>query len=128
MTYFAILAGALYCALAVAAGAFGTHGLADRLDARALELWDTAARYLVYSGFGLLAVGILDELWDERLLTAAGWSLALGGLIFSGSLFAMALGAPRWLGAVTPIGGLLLIAGFLAFAWTAIARHLEGAG
>lgn len=128
MTHFSIIAGALFCALAVAAGAFGAHGLADRLEPRALELWHTAAQYLIYTGFGLLAVGILDELWDERLLTAAGWSLVVGGVLFSGTVFALALGAPRWLGAVTPLGGLLLIAGFLAFAWTAIARHLEGAG
>jgi uncharacterized membrane protein YgdD (TMEM256/DUF423 family) len=126
MTHFAIITGAFYCALAIAAGAFGAHGLSSRLDAQALDLWETAARYLMYAGFGLLAVGILDELWHERLLTAAAWSLALGGLIFSGTVFALALGGPRVLGAVTPVGGLLLIAGFLAFAWTAIARHLEG--
>jgi uncharacterized membrane protein YgdD (TMEM256/DUF423 family) len=125
MSLAAILIGALYCALAVAAGAFGAHGLAGRLDARSLELWETAARYLMYSGLGLLAVGILDDLWHERLLTAAAGSLALGGLIFSGTVFALALGGPRVLGAVTPVGGLLLIAGFLAVAWTAIARHLD---
>jgi uncharacterized membrane protein YgdD (TMEM256/DUF423 family) len=126
MTHFAIILGAVYCALAIGAGAFGAHGLASRLDGRALDLWETAARYLMYSGLGLLAVGILNELWHERLLNAAAWSLALGGLIFSGTVFALALGGPRILGAVTPVGGLLLIAGFLAFAWTAIARHLEG--
>lgn len=125
MTHFAIITGALYCAIAVGAGAFGAHGLGNRLDARSLELWETAARYLMYTGLGLLAVGILDELWDERLLHAAGGALALGGLIFSGTVFALALGAPKWLGAVTPIGGLLLITGFLAFAWTALARHFD---
>jgi len=125
MSQLAILIGAIYCALAVAAGAFGAHGLAERLDPRALELWETASRYLMYSGLGLLAVGILDELWHERLLTAAAASLAIGGLVFSGTVFALALGAPRFLGAVTPLGGLLLIAGFLAVAWTAIARHLD---
>jgi len=125
MTHLGILIGALYCALAVAAGAFGAHGLAGRLDARSLDLWETAARYLMYTGLGLLAVGVLDQLWHERLLTAAAGSLALGGLVFSGTVFALALGGPRVLGAVTPLGGLLLIAGFLAVAWTAIARHLD---
>ncbi len=125
MTHLGILIGALYCALAVAAGAFGAHGLAGRLDARSLELWETAARYLMYTGLGLLAVGVLDQLWHERLLTAAAGSLALGGLVFSGTVFALALGGPRVLGAVTPLGGLLLIAGFLAVAWTAIARSLD---
>lgn len=126
MSHFAIITGAVFCALAVAAGAFGSHGLASRLDPHELDLWETAARYLMYTGLGLLAVGILDEQWNERLLAAAAWSLAVGGLVFSGTVFALALGGPRMLGAVTPVGGLLLIAGFLAFAWTAIARHLEG--
>jgi uncharacterized membrane protein YgdD (TMEM256/DUF423 family) len=125
MTQLGILIGALYCALAVAAGAFGAHGLAGRLDARSLDLWETAARYLMYTGLGLVAVGVLDQLWHERLLTAATGSLALGGLVFSGTVFALALGGPRVLGAVTPLGGLLLIAGFLAVAWTAIARSLD---
>lgn len=125
MTQLGILIGALYCALAVAAGAFGAHGLAGRLDARSLDLWETAARYLMYTGLGLVAVGVLDQLWHERLLTAAAGSLALGGLVFSGTVFALALGGPRVLGAVTPLGGLLLIAGFLAVAWTTIARHLD---
>ena len=128
MTYFAILFGAFFCAVAIAAGAFGAHGLAERLDQRELHLWETATQYLIYTGFGLLAVGILDELWDERLLTAAGWSLVIGGVVFSGTVYALALGGPRWLGAVTPLGGLLMIAGFLAFAWTAIARNLEAGG
>lgn len=122
MSHPLILFGALYCAFAVAAGAFGAHGLAARLDERGLELWETASRYLMYSGLGLLAVGLLDLAWQERLLGWAGGSLALGALIFSGTVFALALGGPRVLGAVTPLGGLLLIVGFLLVAWTAF-RH-----
>ncbi len=115
-----ILIGALYCAIAVAAGAFGAHGLAARLDERSLELWETASRYLMYSGLGLLAVGLLNLAWQQRILGWAGGSLALGGLIFSGTVFALALGGPRILGAVTPIGGTLLIVGFLLVAWAAV--------
>lgn len=111
-----IVIGALYCAVAIAAGAFGAHGLADRLDARGLELWETAARYLMYSGLGLLAFGAVAKAWQQTLAGPA-WCLAIGGLIFSGTVFTLALGGPRWLGAVTPLGGLGMIAAFL---WLAV--------
>jgi len=124
MSHFAILAGAVYCALAVAAGAFGAHGLADRLDVRGLDLWETAARYLMYAGLGLLAAGVLDLSWQSRPLAVAAWSLALGGLVFIGTVSALALGGPRVLGAVTPLGGLGLIVGFLAIAWAAVVRGM----
>ena len=125
MGHLFVAAGAVYAALAVAAGAFGAHSLAGRLDPRSLELWESAARYLMYGGLGLIAAGMLERVWAERLLVAAGWCLALGALVFSGTVFALALGAPRILGAVTPVGGLLLIAGFAAVAWAAVDRHLE---
>ena len=113
-----ITLGALYCAVAVAAGAFGAHALEARLAADALTLWETAARYLMYAGLALLAVGILADRWGQPL-AAAGIGLAAGGAIFSGTVFALALGAPRWLGAVTPLGGLGLIVGLLALALAA---------
>lgn len=125
MGHLFIAIGALLAAAAVGAGAFGAHGLADRLDPRQLELWETAARYLFYSALGIIATGTLERLWAQKLLVAAGWVLLAGGVIFSGTVFALALGAPRVLGAVTPIGGLLLIAGFLLLAWAALDRHLE---
>jgi uncharacterized membrane protein YgdD (TMEM256/DUF423 family) len=113
--------GALCCALAVVAGAFGAHGLAARLDARSLQLWETAARYLMYGGLGQAAVGILAAAGEGgrggRLGSAAGVSLLGGTIVFSGTLAALALGGPRWLSAVTPLGGLLVIAGFLLLAW-----------
>lgn len=115
-----IAIGALLVALAVGAGAFGAHGLADRLAARELALWETAARYLVYAGFGLLALGLAAGRVTPGPAAVAGWSLLAGGLLFSGTVAALALGAPRWLGAITPVGGLLLIAGFVAFAWSAL--------
>jgi uncharacterized membrane protein YgdD (TMEM256/DUF423 family) len=114
-----IAAGALLAALSIAAGAFGAHGLADRLEPRSLELWETAARYLIYAAFGLLAVGLSGERLG-RGAAVAGWSLLAGGVVFSGTVAALALGAPRWLGAVTPLGGLLLIAGFVALAVAAL--------
>jgi len=125
MGHLFVAAGAVYAALAVAAGAFGAHTLAGRLDPRSLELWESAARYLMYGGLGLVACGVLERLWAERLLIAAGWCLALGAPVFSLSVFALALGGPQIFGAVTPVGGLLLIAGFAVIAWAAIDRHLE---
>ena len=115
-----IASGALVCAVAVMAGAFGAHGLKSRLDAESLALWETAARYFMYAGLGLVLVGLTALHEAKRGFDAAGICLGVGALIFSGTVAAIALGGPRWLGAVTPIGGTLMIAGFLLFAWTAL--------
>ena len=110
--------GAVLCALSVVAGAFGAHGLKARLDPASLELWETAARYLMYTGFGLVALGVVGQL-TGRPVGAAGWSFVAGAGIFSGTVALLALGAPRWLGAITPIGGVLMILGFLLLAVSA---------
>jgi uncharacterized membrane protein YgdD (TMEM256/DUF423 family) len=120
-----IFLGALCGAVAVMAGAFGAHALRERLGPRELELWETAARYLMYGGLAQVLVGLFQfQLAVQRSLRPglgpAGWCLFLGSLIFSGTVAALALGGPRWLGAVTPIGGTLLIAGLLLFAWAAL--------
>jgi len=121
--------GAFACALAVAAGAFGAHGLRGRLSSDSLELWETAARYLIYGGFGTILAGLaaLHAAGHTGQSAAAGspgaWAavfLLAGSVLFSGTVFALALGAPRWLGAVTPLGGLLVILGFLLLAWVAL--------
>lgn len=108
--------GAALVAVAVGAGAFGAHGLKGRLDLRALELWETAVRYLVISGFGLLAAGLAARLEPGKPWSLPAAMLLAGGLVFTGTVGAIALGAPRWLGAVTPVGGLLMIAGFVGLA------------
>ena len=115
-----IMLGAICGALSVVAGAFGAHALAARLDPRALQLWETAARYLMYGGIGMILVGLFGAQGARRGVNAAGWCLLAGSVIFSGTVFALALGGPRLLGAVTPIGGTLLIVGFLIFAWSAL--------
>ena len=115
-----IFLGALLGAVSVMAGAFGAHGLAARLDARSLELWETSARYLMYGALSLALVGLLGRQGVVRGVTGAGWCLLAGSLIFSGTVAVLALGGPRWLGAITPIGGTLLIVGFLLFAWAAL--------
>lgn len=113
-----IAAGAFVCAAAVIAGAFGAHGLASRLDAASLALWETAARYFVYTGFGLLAIGLTALHGGRADLGGAGWCLLVGGLIFSGTVAVLALGGPRWFGAITPLGGAAMIAGFV---WLGVA-------
>ena len=109
--------GAAGCALAVIAGAFGAHALASRLDERALQLWETSARYLMYGGLGIILVGLAAARWPAA--ERAAWALLAGTLLFSGTVAGLALGGPRWLGAVTPLGGTLMIVGFLLFAWAA---------
>jgi uncharacterized membrane protein YgdD (TMEM256/DUF423 family) len=109
--------GAILGGLAVAAGAFGAHGLRERLDARSLEVFETAAKYQMYHAPALLAVGLLALTGrGGTSLNLAGWSFLVGVLIFSGTLYALAFTGIRWLGAITPIGGLALIVGWFALA------------
>jgi uncharacterized membrane protein YgdD (TMEM256/DUF423 family) len=95
--------------LAVSAGAFGAHGLRDRLDARSLEIFETAARYQMYHALGLFAVAWLAA-------NTAGWLMLAGIVLFSGSLYALALTGVRAFGAVTPIGGACFLAAWVALA------------
>lgn len=109
--------GLAFAAVAVAGGAFGAHGLAERLDARGLELWETAVRYLVYGGLALACLGAFD---GRGSTGAAPLLLAFGTAVFAGTVALLALGLPGWLGAVTPIGGALMIAGLVLAAWGAL--------
>ncbi len=111
--------GAVLAALSILAGAFGAHGLKARLDTASLELWETAARYLMYCGFGLMIMGLAAIQTGRSSFDASGYMLLVGGLIFSGTVATLALGGPRWMGAITPIGGLLMVGAFFYFAWTA---------
>ena len=96
--------------LAVVAGAFGAHGLAGRIEARSLQTFETAVRYHLIHGLGLLAVGILVRQGVGAPAGLAGALMSAGVVLFSGSLYWLALGGPRWLGPVTPLGGICLIA------------------
>jgi len=108
---------AVNMAIAVALGAFGAHGLKNLVDGQQLAWWHTATLYLFIHALGLLLVGILLRL--NYATQATAWLLQLGVIVFAGSLYAMTLGAPRWFGAITPIGGVLMIAGWLWLAITA---------
>ena len=111
-TFLAI--GALLGLVAVAAGAFGAHALEARLSPDRLAIFETAARYQMYHALALLGVSIAAALLPATtsLVNAAGWSFVAGTIVFSGSLYLLALGGPRWLGAITPLGGLAFLAGW----------------
>ena len=118
MQYLLVL-GALNGALAVLLGAFGAHGLKGRVDASMLDIWSTASHYHFYHALGLLLIGLLArQLGGAAGVVAAGWILFAGMLVFSGSLYLLVLTGHKWLGAVTPLGGLALIAGWLWLAWS----------
>lgn len=118
-----LLLGSVSAGLAVAAGAFGAHGLKERLSERMLDVFETGARYQMYHALALLAVAWLALRWPEsRAVTTAGWAFVVGTVVFSGSLYALALSGVRWLGAITPIGGVAFLVGWgalAAAAWTA---------
>ena len=114
-----IAVGALNAAIAIAAGAFAAHGLREKLDARALEVFETGARYHMYHAFALVLVGVIAATSAARGSQTAGWLFQIGIVLFSGSLYALALTGTKGLGAITPIGGLAFLAGWLWLAWTA---------
>jgi uncharacterized membrane protein YgdD (TMEM256/DUF423 family) len=117
--------GAVLGAIAVGCGAFGAHGLRSRFAVggvvsedgeRRLANWETAAKYQMYHALAVLVVGVLARGKRSQLIDAAGASFVLGTVIFSGCLYALVLTGQRWLGAVVPIGGMLLIAGWVCLA------------
>ena len=116
-TWFVI--GCLAMVLGVAAGAFAAHGLKGQLSADNLDIWQTAARYHLYHGLGLLAVAYAATRWSAGLTTAAGWLFVAGILLFSGSLYILAASGAKWLGAITPLGGLCFLAGWGSLALAA---------
>jgi uncharacterized membrane protein YgdD (TMEM256/DUF423 family) len=110
--------GATLGAVAVVAGAFGAHALKDRLDAPSLEVYTTATHYHMYHALALLAVGLLGAHGKTLGIAGqvAGWGFLIGIMVFSGTLYALAVTGMKWLGAITPIGGVSLIVGWIALA------------
>jgi len=114
-----ITLGSLSGMLAVMFGAFGAHALKSRMDDYALGVYETAVQYHFYHSFALLAVGIIAlSAPDSVMLKSSGWLFFIGLLIFSGSLYVLSLTGMRWLGAVTPLGGLAFIGGWACLAVT----------
>jgi uncharacterized membrane protein YgdD (TMEM256/DUF423 family) len=101
----------------VAAGAFGAHALRGRLTPESLAVFETAARYQMYHALGLLAVGWAVARWPGGPARWAGWLFLAGTVLFSGSLYLLALSGIRWLGAITPLGGIAFLVGWLLLAF-----------
>ncbi|MGE0803894.1 MAG: DUF423 domain-containing protein [Lautropia sp.] len=118
-----IAAGALLALLAVGAGAFAAHGLRARLAPDALAIFETAARYQMYHALALLGAGTAAPRLRRGALLAAAMLFVIGTVLFSGSLYALALGAPRTLGIVTPFGGSAWLLGWLLLALAALGRR-----
>ena len=110
--------GALAALLAVALGAFGAHALRPRFEAQPAlaDTYETAVHYHVYHALALLAVGLAATRWPSPLLTWAGYAFVGGLLLFSGSLYLLSLTGARWLGIITPLGGVGFLAGWLLLA------------
>ena len=112
--------GSMSGALAVIIGAFGAHGLKDKLCEEMLAVYKTGVEYHFYHTLALLGIGLLSLHLKSALLTASGWSMAVGILLFSGSLYALSISGIKILGAITPIGGLFFIIGWVLFATAVI--------
>ena len=117
-----LLLGALSGFSSVAAGAFGAHALRQRLDEKLLAVFETGARYQMFHALALLVIGALAARGESRALAVAGWAMVAGTVLFSGSLYALALSGVRGLGAITPLGGVAFLVGWLALAWAVWTR------
>ena len=111
--------GSVFAGLAVLFGAFGAHGLRESLSPEDLATFETGVRYQVYHAFGLLAVAWALTRWETGTVVAAGWCFVAGIILFSGSLYVLVLSGTRWLGAVTPLGGVAFLIGWALLAWSA---------
>ncbi len=109
--------GAVSAFVGVAAGAFGAHGLKERLEPEMLNVFEVGVRYQMYHALALLGVAWAMSRWPGSVGVAGGWLFVAGTVIFSGSLYALSLSDIRWLGAITPLGGLAFLGGWLCLVW-----------
>lgn len=117
--------GAISAACGVAAGAFGAHALRDRLSPELMSVFETAVRYQMYHVVGLLGAAWGNAQWgsgSSKLFAMAGWLFIAGTLLFSGSLYLLSLSGERWFGAITPLGGLAFMAGWIELAIAALRK------
>lgn len=120
-TFFAL--ASLMAGLAVALGAFGAHALKSRLTADRRETFETGVRYQMYHALGILAAALAAGQWAaSSWASAAAWLFVTGILLFSGSLYLLVFSGRRWLGAITPLGGIAFIAGWVCLAAAAVLR------
>jgi uncharacterized membrane protein YgdD (TMEM256/DUF423 family) len=115
--------GAVSGFIGVAAGAFGAHILKDRLGADMVSVFEVGVRYQLYHALALMATAWVRSKRPTGLINTAGWCFAIGTMIFSGSLYLLALSGKKWFGAITPVGGLALLAGWACLAWAALKKR-----
>jgi uncharacterized membrane protein YgdD (TMEM256/DUF423 family) len=118
MDRFFFTAGAIAAFIGVALGAFGAHSLRTKLTPDMLDIFEVGVRYQIYHALGLIAVAWATSKWPEANLNAVGWCFIVGIVIFSGSLYLLSATGMRWLGAITPIGGLAFLAGWAILIWS----------
>jgi len=111
------IVGSLSGFIGVAFGAFAAHALKVRMEPELLASFEVGVRYQMYHAFALLTVGWAHTRWPGAILNASGWLFVAGTVLFSGSLYVLCLSGVRWVGAITPIGGCALLAGWLCLAW-----------
>src|SRR6056297_1912255 len=111
--------GAISAFIGVAAGAFGAHGLEDRLTAERLSVFEIGVRYQMYHAFGLIAAAWAYSKWPSNLMKTGAWLFVIGTVLFSGSLYLLSMSGLKWFGAITPFGGLAFLAGWICLAWGA---------
>ena len=115
--------GALSAFIGVTTGAFGAHGLKSRISTEMLAVFEVGVRYQMYHAFALLITAWVWTKWPSSMVIAAGWCFAIGTVLFSGSLYALSLSGTKWLGAVTPVGGVAFLAGWLFLALAALKTY-----
>ena len=121
MTRIFLAIASAFGGISVILGAFASHALKDRLSERALAIWETGTKYQMYHALALIAIALLIARFpSSRLFVVAGYAFISGILIFSGSLYALSLSGIKWLGAITPLGGVALIVGWGCLAVAAL--------
>ena len=115
-----VFTGAIFGFLSVALGAFGAHGLSKRLDERALAIFQTGVQYQMFHAVALVAMGVWSASQPDLSVKLAGWAFTAGTLLFSGSLYVLALTDLKFFGMVTPVGGVLFLIGWAALAIKAL--------
>ena len=112
--------GAISALSAVVVGAFGAHALKNGLSADMLSILEIGARYQMYHALALIGAAWASSQWPKKVIIAGGWLFVIGSLLFSGSLYLLALTGTKWLGMITPLGGAAFLGGWLCLIWGAI--------
>ncbi len=117
MDRFFFVAGSIMAFFAVALGAFAAHGLKPRLTPEMLTVFEVGVRYQMYHALALLAAAWGTSRWPDSRVDIAGWAFLFGIVVFSGSLYILSLTGMRWIGAITPIGGVAFLIGWILLVW-----------